>query len=96
MSEVCALGLPAIFVPIPWATGDEQTENAKLLQEIGAAVILPQDRLTPKRLLNTINHVIENHKEFKSNAKKSRKFINKHAARELAQEIKNIARTNVQ
>lgn len=96
VSEVSALGLPAIFIPIPWAAGDEQTENAKLLQEIGAAVILPQDRLTPKRLLNTINHVIENYKDFKLNTKKAKKFVNKHAAKELAQEIQNIAHPNVQ
>ena len=96
VSEVAALGVPAIFIPIPWASADEQTENARLLQEIGAAVILPQDRLTPKRLLNSIDHVIGDYKMFKSNTKKARKFVDKDAAKKLAQEIQNLAYSNVQ
>lgn len=96
VSEVSVLGIPAVFIPIPWVSSDEQTENAKLLSEIGAAVILPQDRLTPKRLLNSIDHVLDNYKSFKGNAKKAKKFVKADAAKNLAQEIRNLAYSNVQ
>ncbi len=95
ISEIAALGLPAIFIPIPWVSGDEQTRNAKLLESIGAAIILPQDRLTPKRLLNTIDYLIKNYPTFRSKAKEAKKTVNKGAAKDIVEEIKNIAGSNV-
>ncbi len=95
VSEVSALGLPAVFIPIPWTSSDEQTENAKLLSDIGSAVILHQDRLTPKRLLNSIDHVIDNYKSFKANTKKAKKFVRSDAAKNLTQEILSLAYSNV-
>lgn len=95
VSEIAALGLPAIFIPIPWTAGDEQTRNAKLLEEVGAAIIVSQDRLTPKRLLNSIDYMIKNYKIFKSKAKRAKKIINKGAAERLVKEVKNIVGPNV-
>lgn len=93
VSEVAALGIPAVFIPIPWASGDEQTKNARLLETRGAAVILPQDRLTSRRLLNSINHIIENYQTFKSKAKEAKKMVKVDAAARLAEEVRKIANT---
>lgn len=90
VSEVAALGFPAIFIPIPWAAGDEQTKNAKILEDIGSAIILPQERLTSKRLLNSIDHVIKNYKIFKSHAKKAKKIISPSAAANLVEEVRQV------
>ena len=43
VTELAALGLPAILVPLPGARGDEQTANARVLADAGAAVLLPGD-----------------------------------------------------
>jgi UDP-N-acetylglucosamine--N-acetylmuramyl-(pentapeptide) pyrophosphoryl-undecaprenol N-acetylglucosamine transferase len=95
VSEAAALGLPAIFIPIPWSGSDEQARNAKMLQDLGAAVVLPQNRLTPSRLLNTIDHVIKNHQFFKSKAKNAKRIVNKDAAKNLASEIRKLAEGDV-
>jgi UDP-N-acetylglucosamine--N-acetylmuramyl-(pentapeptide) pyrophosphoryl-undecaprenol N-acetylglucosamine transferase len=50
VTELAALGLPAILVPLPGARGDEQTANARVLADAGAAVLLPERELTPERL----------------------------------------------
>ena len=42
VTELAALGLPAILVPLPGARGDEQTANARVLADAGAAVLLPE------------------------------------------------------
>ena len=65
--ETMALGIPAVFVPLPIAAGDEQTKNAQLMEEFGAALILPQERLTPKRLLAAINLIVDNYKKYYDN-----------------------------
>ena len=56
----CAVaGLPAIFVPLPHATRDEQTRNARLLVDRGGAVILPERELTPDRLADLALGLLE-------------------------------------
>jgi UDP-N-acetylglucosamine--N-acetylmuramyl-(pentapeptide) pyrophosphoryl-undecaprenol N-acetylglucosamine transferase len=60
VSEVAALGLPAIFVPLPSAIDDHQTANARYLTEANAGVLLMQKHLTPDILAEKINEVIAN------------------------------------
>ena len=54
VTELAALGLPAILVPLPGARGDEQTANARVLADAGAAVLLPETELTPERLVREV------------------------------------------
>src|SRR4029077_17099959 len=54
VTELAALGLPAILVPLPGTRGDEQTANARVLADAGAAVLLPEADLTPERLVREI------------------------------------------
>jgi len=44
--EVSALHKRAIFIPLPWAGGDEQTKNAHWLASSGSAIVIQQDTLT--------------------------------------------------
>lgn len=50
VSEVAAVGVPALFVPYPYAVDDHQTKNAQWLVNAGAAHIIQQSDLTPGRL----------------------------------------------
>ena len=46
VAELAAVGLPAVFVPLPHAIDDHQTANAQALVEAGAALLVAQtDRL---------------------------------------------------
>src|SRR5206468_590350 len=40
-----AAGLPAVLVPYPHATADHQTKNARHLEAVGAAVVVPEAEL---------------------------------------------------
>jgi len=46
VTELAAVGLPALFVPYPYATGDHQTANARFLVDEGAGVLLVDAELT--------------------------------------------------
>lgn len=53
VAEVSAVGLPAVFVPLPHGNG-EQALNAGPVVEAGGAVLVPDEQLTPRRLLDLV------------------------------------------
>lgn len=62
--ELLTLGKPAIFIPIPWVTHNEQFLNAKLAQDMGLAEILEEKNLSGESLLKLTTdslHNIGNH-----------------------------------
>ena len=54
IAELCAAGLPAVFVPYPAAVDDHQTANAGPMVAAGAATIIPESSLTPTLLADTL------------------------------------------
>ena len=49
--ELVANGLPALFVPFPYAAGDHQYHNARFLEEQGMGWVMRQDALDDEVLL---------------------------------------------
>ncbi len=60
ISEVAAMGIPAIFIPLPNAIDDHQTANAQYLTEAGAAILVKQSDLTAEHLVQQIEKLCEN------------------------------------
>jgi UDP-N-acetylglucosamine--N-acetylmuramyl-(pentapeptide) pyrophosphoryl-undecaprenol N-acetylglucosamine transferase len=58
VSEVAAMGLPSIFIPLPTAIDDHQTANARYLTDTGAAYMLKQQDLSPISLAQLIEQVM--------------------------------------
>ena len=54
ISEVAAVGLPSILVPLPNAIDDHQMANAHFLADAGAGLILPQNQLNSTNLVGLI------------------------------------------
>lgn len=50
VTEIAAVGVPALFVPFPFAVDDHQTSNAQFLVKAGAAWIVQQKDLAAKEL----------------------------------------------
>jgi UDP-N-acetylglucosamine--N-acetylmuramyl-(pentapeptide) pyrophosphoryl-undecaprenol N-acetylglucosamine transferase len=65
LNECCQLGRPALYVPLPGTSGDEQTVNARLVERAGGAVVLPQGELTPERLLAEIGALLADPRRLK-------------------------------
>lgn len=59
VTEAAAVGLPAIFVPLPTAVDNHQYFNAKYLVDQNAARIIEQNDLTPAYLSQIISRFIE-------------------------------------
>lgn len=58
VSELGAIGRPAILVPLPYALDDNQTPNAEALVHADGGWRVPQGELTPKRLADMLTHAL--------------------------------------
>ena len=58
VNECCQLGLPALYVPLPGTSGDEQTANARLVEAAGGAVVFPQVSLTADGLVEAVERLL--------------------------------------
>lgn len=59
VAELAAVGLPAVFVPLPIAPHDHQTANASALVGAGAAMLVADDELTPERLVAAVGPLLD-------------------------------------
>jgi UDP-N-acetylglucosamine--N-acetylmuramyl-(pentapeptide) pyrophosphoryl-undecaprenol N-acetylglucosamine transferase len=50
VTEIAAVGVASILVPLPWAVDDHQTFNARFLSDCGAAILIPQAEFTAGKL----------------------------------------------
>ncbi len=55
--ELCALGIPTLFIPYPYAAGDHQYYNAKNLADKGLALLKRENQLEAKTLLQEIEKI---------------------------------------
>ncbi len=91
VNECCNLGLPAVFVPLPGAGGDEQTANARLVEAAGAAVVLPQAELSPERLVDVLTRLLADRVELAAMGTRARTLATPEAAERLARLIREVA-----
>jgi UDP-N-acetylglucosamine--N-acetylmuramyl-(pentapeptide) pyrophosphoryl-undecaprenol N-acetylglucosamine transferase len=85
--ELAALGKPAILIPIPWASHDEQSKNAQILVNAGSAILLEEKDLTPSTLILRSNRVLSNLEKFKEGGRRAQKLVRLDAAEKIAEEI---------
>ena len=52
--ELCAASLPTLFIPFPYAANNHQFYNAKFLNDQNAAMVLRENEIDSKNLLNII------------------------------------------
>ena len=58
LSELLVCGMPSILLPLPTATADHQTKNAKTVVQAGAAIMINQHNMDVNLLRNTILELI--------------------------------------
>lgn len=91
LAEVTAWGLPSILVPYPHATDDHQTRNARDLERRGAAIVLPESELAPRRLANLVTGLLSDPGRREAMAGAARKTARPDAARVIADRILALA-----
>jgi UDP-N-acetylglucosamine--N-acetylmuramyl-(pentapeptide) pyrophosphoryl-undecaprenol N-acetylglucosamine transferase len=86
-AELFAWGIPAVVVPLPTAAADHQTINAITLERAGAAIHIPQSRLSAERLATTVTGLLEHPAELQRLAEGAAKRARPNASTVIAQRI---------
>jgi UDP-N-acetylglucosamine--N-acetylmuramyl-(pentapeptide) pyrophosphoryl-undecaprenol N-acetylglucosamine transferase len=92
VNECCHLGVPALYIPLPGASGDEQTANARHVERTGGCAILPQASLTPERLLERVRTLLGDPASLKEMGERARTIAVPDAAERLVQVLLEIIR----
>lgn len=93
VSEVSAVGRPAIFVPLGIATDDHQTANAHTLMREGAAESVPERDFTPGRLCEHLARLLPDGEALAKRAEAARRLGKPDAHEHLADLIERISET---
>jgi len=91
VNECCQLGLPALYIPMPGASGDEQTANARLVERAGGCAIAPQASLTPALLLERIQSLLAEPARLKDMGERARALAIPDAADRLVNVLLDVA-----
>ncbi len=72
VAELCAVGLPALFIPYPSAVDDHQTANARAMADADAAVIMQERDLTDQSLSDLLKDWLCDRSVLQSRAARAR------------------------
>ena len=72
VSEITALGIPSILVPLPNSPGNHQEENARFFEKNGSAILLPDSELNYVSLSNKISYLLDNESILQEMGKRTR------------------------
>lgn len=92
VTELCALGKPAVYVPLVPTGGDEQTRNAKMCERITAAVIIPQTELDGPRLLRELEGLLVDKPRLEAMGEAALTLARPAAAQDIAAAVLALAR----
>jgi UDP-N-acetylglucosamine--N-acetylmuramyl-(pentapeptide) pyrophosphoryl-undecaprenol N-acetylglucosamine transferase len=84
VAELAASGVASILVPYPHATDDHQTGNARYLADAGAALLMPQDKLSAEWLAGTLARLASHRETLLAMARQARELARPDAARRVA------------
>jgi UDP-N-acetylglucosamine--N-acetylmuramyl-(pentapeptide) pyrophosphoryl-undecaprenol N-acetylglucosamine transferase len=93
ISEITSLGKPSILVPFPYAAHNHQFENAKILESEDAALLIEDKDATPEVLATALTKLLDEDK-LNTMAANARKLGKPEAAREIVDELYNLAGDN--
>ncbi len=90
IAELTAAGRPAILVPLPSATDDHQTENAREISEAGGARTIAQSQFTPVELAKQMQKLGLDPAALQNAAARARSCGHPDAARDLADLVEGL------
>ena len=74
VSELCALGCPAILIPSPNVTHNHQEYNAKSVADRGAAVMIPERDIKGNIISDTVKELLANREKLDGMSEKAKKM----------------------
>ncbi|MDY0131376.1 MAG: undecaprenyldiphospho-muramoylpentapeptide beta-N-acetylglucosaminyltransferase [Desulforegulaceae bacterium] len=94
LAEISGAGIPAIFIPYPYATHNHQYYNCIEFEKKGAAIVIEEKNLSGKALGENISNLYKDKKLLTSMAEKMKEQSMPNAANKIYETIKGILEKN--
>lgn len=91
ISEICASGIAAIFVPYPHAAADHQRKNAKYMVEKNAALYIDDDEINEKLLYETVVSLLKDGQRLEELQKNSLSLAKFDGTEKIIEQLEDIA-----
>ena len=91
VAEVTACGIPAIFIPLPVQTGNDQVLNAHAVAEKGGAIVLEQGMFTVESLVQNLVDIVLDERTHQRMVAASQALGKPHASDHIAKSILSYA-----
>ena len=85
VAELCAVGVPAVFVPYPSAVDDHQTANARPMVEAGAAAIIQESELCDASLADELKRWLTSRTDLLERAQRARQLARPQALQRITE-----------
>lgn len=93
LAELCMAGKPSVLVPFPYATHNHQLNNARYLEDAGAAMVLMQSYLEEVNLATLIGDLFGAKQKLADMAASAKTLGNPNAAADILRELEGITET---
>ena len=90
VAEVAAAGRPAIFIPLPSHTDNQQTLNTAALKQIGSAISLEESHLSVENLRDQLHTLLQDPNRLATMATAARSMAKPEAAEKVADLVENL------
>jgi len=90
LAEIAVCQRPSILIPLKNAAANHQEKNAQIFAQRQAAVVIREDNLSEKKLLNTILELLNNKKRLSKMQQNVISLAKPEAAERIAEEILNL------
>jgi UDP-N-acetylglucosamine--N-acetylmuramyl-(pentapeptide) pyrophosphoryl-undecaprenol N-acetylglucosamine transferase len=90
-SEIAASGRAAIFIPFGAAADSHQLRNAQEFERAGAARLIPEPKLSPELLTQTIFSLLDRPQQLVEMGARARKMARPAAARDIVNVIEQVS-----
>lgn len=91
VSELAAMGRPAILVPLAIAADDHQQANAQAVEEVGGGWIMKEDEFSAEALAAKLEHLLNDMGDLRDASEGMRMIANLDAAERLAAIVTSIS-----
>jgi UDP-N-acetylglucosamine--N-acetylmuramyl-(pentapeptide) pyrophosphoryl-undecaprenol N-acetylglucosamine transferase len=92
VADISVIGRPSILVPLAIATGDHQTVNAQGLTDAGAAIRIPESKLTVEAMSQAILSILDTPQGAEMMTRAALSVAKPDAAEELAQMVEELVK----
>ncbi len=89
INEIIAMGKASILIPIAVSSGNHQKENARVMEEAKAAIMIEEKDLTPEKLFGTIQELITNPESLIEMGEKARGLYGGDSAHKIVSGIRS-------